>query len=421
MNNNKNLSLARQYTKISFILFYCAILCSTIFFRQAIEHLRYIFILFLSISLFIEKQIILSCLKNKNFQYLFIFLIFSLISLILNYHDLSAIDEIVNWILIFFVGYVTSYHLQRKRNALFSILPITIFTVFIVVPLLVGDGLHHLDLSNRYRIQMFFDEKPNHLGLICSISMCTSFYFALKRSNLLDRAIFIISGIIALIVLIKTGARTAFLGSVLVCGGLFLFHYRRSTTTILVTLAIALCSLFFLNEYGLLKNNRIAKLGQGFKQDRSFQQRKLTWTIAADTIRAKPLFGEGFDTFRQQYKEGRKKYSSQPDFKEKFPFTIGNTNNAHNFSLHFLSETGIFGFFAITLFWISIIYNGIKAGQDATIVVSCSFILSYFAFQLNMSLYGSQLSTILFSYAGLSSYVMDERTSRDKFSPFHNG
>jgi hypothetical protein len=35
-------------------------------------------------------------------------------------------------------------------------------------------------------------------------------------------------------------------------------------------------------------------------------------------------------------------------------------------------------------------------------------LISYLAFQLNMSLYGSQLSTLLFSFAGMSSYVIEE-------------
>jgi hypothetical protein len=44
------------------------------------------------------------------------------------------------------------------------------------------------------------------------------------------------------------------------------------------------------------------------------------------------------------------------------------------------------------------------------LLVSGALLLSYLSFQLNMGLYGSQLSTLIFSLAGLSAYEIDEKS-----------
>lgn len=53
-------------------------------------------------------------------------------------------------------------------------------------------------------------------------------------------------------------------------------------------------------------------------------------------------------------------------------------------------------------FWIYIILAGLKSKNEIAMIISGVFLLSYIALQFNMSLYGGQISTLLFSLAGIS-------------------
>jgi O-antigen ligase len=400
-----------KYKKIIdnlFILLICALLCSTIFFRAAIEHIRYAFLALIFLYFIKEKKIIGNLLSSFHLKLLLLFFLIAAISLLANSKNILFIDEVANWILVFSAGYITSSKLEKHRSKIFVLIPITLFTAFIVTPLILGDGFKYIDLADKNRLQIFFAERANHLGLICGISVFISFYFSVIKNNSSDRLFYGFLTVISFIILIKTGARTAFLATISTCILFIFFNYSRSLKILFVAFFIFTCGAIVLTQADILKNNRIVKLTQGIKSDVSFQQRKLTWAIARDTIKDNLLFGAGFDTFEMQYKKYHELYASKPNFAEKFPYTIKKTNNAHNFSLHFLAETGIFGFFVITFFWFSIISKGITKHTDTTIVVAGTFLISYLAFQLNMSLYGSQLSTLLFSFAGMSSYVIEE-------------
>ena len=392
----------------SSIILISALLCSTVFFRAAIEHIRYIFIAIIFISIFSDKILAKKILTNSHLHTLAIFFLISVVSLIANKHSISLVDEVLNWTLVFVAGYVSSFHLGQNRDKIFVLIPITILTIFIIVPIILGDGFQYLDFSEKRRLQIFFTQRANHLGLICSISFFISLYFALVKADVLDKIFFIVLGFISFIVLIKTGARTSFLAAILVCFPFILWNFKKSAKLLFLTIIIFSSCILIFTQSDILKNNRISNITKGVKNDKSFQQRKLTWTIALDTFKSNPILGSGFDTFEEQFKKGRKHYASKTDFNERFPYTIGNTNHAHNFSLHFLAETGILGFFAMTFFWASVIYKGFIKNNHTTRIVAGAFLISYIAFQLNMSLYGSQLSTLLFSFAGISSYAIDE-------------
>ena len=167
---------------------------------------------------------------------------------------------------------------------------------------------------------------------------------------------------------------------------------------------MAICAVVAL-FYTPLKNNRIiSSVTIGLKEDISFLQRFFTWNVAYTSFSQQPIFGRGFDTFSEQYAEEMEKYKNDQEYQKKFPHTIPTTNNAHNFFLHLLAETGIAGLCAMLLFWATIVRKGIRAGNAISPAVAGMFLISLIAFQMNMSMYGQQVSTILFAFAGLSSY-----------------
>lgn len=397
-----------KYIKSLFILLISINFCALIFYRYALEHIRYIFITLIFLTFFINKNIVIKVTQNIGFRALLFFLVISSISLLTNSHSLKYIDEVVNWIIIFTAAYFTSFHLGTNRAKIFILLPIVLFTVYIVVPGLIGDGLHYVNPLSPRRLHIFFAQRANHLGLISGIATLVTLHFSLTKTLLSDRIAYSLLTLFSLLIHISTGSRTVFAATLLVCGIWVLWRFRKSTRTILLIVGTVAVAALLVLQFNALGNNRLTRLGVNARQDVSFQQRILTWTIATDTIREKPWFGEGFDTFEKQFKAGRRHYASLPDFKQRFPHTSGNTNNAHNFSLHFLAETGIFGLATITFFWFFLIYKGFRIKTDTGLIVSGALLLSYLSFQLNMGLYGSQLSTLIFSFAGLSAYEIDE-------------
>ena len=405
--NKKN---TEKYIGFAFILLMCGSFSSMIFYRYALEHIRYIFIILIAATYFINKEILNDLSKNREARVLLIFFIISLIGLILNDNSIKNIDEIANWILIFGSGYITSFYLKKYRPKILIFIPLALFTVYIIVPLLIGDGFRYIDPSSHIRLHVFFAQRANHLGLISGISTLIAFHYLLKKSSPADKIFFSILAIASLLIHISTGSRAVLLAMLMVCGLLVLWRFRNSAKTILLIVGTVALLTLLITQSGILGANRLARLGFNIQQDKSFQQRMLTWTIAKDTFLEKPWLGEGFDTFEKQFKSGRKHYAALPDFAERFPYTSGNTNNAHNFSLHFLAETGLLGLSAITFFWFSLIYRGFRCRTDTGVIVSGTLLLSYLSFQLNMGLYGSQLSTLIFSLAGLSAYEIDEQS-----------
>jgi hypothetical protein len=56
------------------------------------------------------------------------------------------------------------------------------------------------------------------------------------------------------------------------------------------------------------------------------------------------------------------------------------------------------------IFWATVVRRGFQGGNIIAPAVAGMYLISLIAFQMNMSMYGLQISTILFTFAGLSSY-----------------
>lgn len=149
-------------------------------------------------------------------------------------------------------------------------------------------------------------------------------------------------------------------------------------------------------SYAQQKEARISSLADSEEVLDSFLERELIFILAKDSFLRSPIIGEGFDRFSEIYQNNISTYSQQEGAQEKYAYILTSTNNAHNFSLHFLTETGILGFLCMNGFWILIIRNGLKSKSDTAKIISGIYLLSYIAFQFNMSLYGNQMSTLLF-------------------------
>jgi O-antigen ligase len=343
--------------------------------------------------------------RTNSFLALVSFLAVALTSLILNGSPLSRIDEVVNWIAIFISGYIASIMTKDRNTWFLWVLPITLVGAIIIYPGLTGAGWGHLNILSEVRLTTNFEQRANHLGLICGMFAFAASGLAL-RSTSCERIVLILLASTSAFLLFRTGARASFLGTAIILSGWLIWNLLKTRRTVLLfgIFIGGLCVLALL-LHSPLKNNRIiSSVTTGLEQDLSFMQRYFTWNVALTNIKQHPIFGLGFDSFSDQYKREKEKYDNDSDYRKKFPYTIPTTNNAHNFFLHFLSETGIAGLATILWFWATIILKGFHGVNKISSLVAGMFSIALIAFQMNMSLYGSQLSTILFAFAGLSSW-----------------
>ena len=392
------------YFSKAYILVFAAMLGFCIFFRHGVEHSRYVLMGMTFIFFITHKNHFKELCTSDSFLALLSFFVVALVSLILNSVSLSRIDEVVNWIAIFISGYVASAITQDKNARFIFVIPIALLGAIIVFPGLTGAGWSHLNILSEERLTLFFQEKANHLGLICGMFAFATSYYGARRSGWVRAGSFLLSGI-CLFLLFRTAARASFLGTAIIFSGLFFRKAQKMRKEMLVTLIIAgICGLAFL-FYSPLKNNRIiSSVTTGLEEDLSFLQRFFTWNVAYTNFAQRPLIGRGFDTFGDQYAEEMEKYKKNQEYQKQFPYTIPTTNNAHNFFLHLLAETGITGLCAMLLFWATVVRKGFRDGNAISPAVAGMFLISLIAFQMNMSMYGQQISTILFAFAGLSSY-----------------
>jgi O-antigen ligase len=395
-----------EYVYFLFILLFVLAIFFTFSFRRGIEFTRYALIaLTLAIS-FLKTNYLKQILHNNIFIILLLFIVISSASLLYNNHNLAKIDDAVNWTLWYIFGFIVSRILKDDTILILFFIPIFLFLCQISYPFFTGTLIGNLNFLNGNRLDLFFSGKPIHLGIFAGISTLTALYIFIKFKNKYIRIIYFLLTISSFLVLLSTGTRTSFVGTTAAIAiTLFYFFYKKIRPSHLVIAALSfltIASLFMMNNNGA----RISSLSDSKALIDSIKERELIFIIAKDSFFRSPLIGEGYDRFSEIYQDNIKKYLMDEKSKEKYKYVVKSSNNAHNFSLHFLTETGILGFLCMNTFWILIIFNGLKHGNDTTRIISGIFFLSYIAFQFNMSLYGNQMSTLLFSLAGLSGATM---------------
>jgi O-antigen ligase len=298
--------------------------------------------------------------------------------------------------------------IQEKSNRIFLIIPFALVGSIIIFPGATGAEWGHLNIFSNTRLDLYLEGKANHLGLICGMFAFTTAYLGSQQKGQKRIFYFLFAGA-CMFLLFRTGARASFIGTIVVFSGWLLWKARSMSTKkkfiFLLAGMIALGGIF----YSPLKDNRIVTtVTSGLEHDRSFLERFFIWHVAYKNFLQRPLIGTGFDSFAEEYKAEAQNREANQTYKEKYPYAIPSTNNAHNYFLHFLSETGILGLGAMLWFWFSVIMRA-KSKNPAAAPVAGMFLISLIAFQMNMSMYGSQLSTILFAFAGISSYSIKKK------------
>lgn len=386
----------------SYIFLFCTSIFFTFCFRKGIEFTRYAMIVLTACILFSDPKMLKKLISNYFYLLLLFFISISAISLTYNNSSIANIDNAVNWTLCFIFGFLFFNILKFNSFLIFFALPIILFLTQIIFPFFYGTLLDNINFISGRRLDLFFNDKPIHLGIFAGVSSFAAFYIFLGSINKYLRHIYFIFFIFSFIILLSTGTRTSFIGTMITLALILILHsYKiiQKKYFLIAGIFILITSTLFILT---LNKSRISTLTDTESLNDAYLQRELIFIIAKDSFLRSPVFGEGFDRFSDIYTQNIINYSIENNATGKFIYVLPTSNNAHNFSLHFLAETGIIGFLCMNFFWLLIITTGIKSKTDISRITSGIYLLTYIAFQFNMSLYGTQLSTLLFSLAGIS-------------------
>jgi hypothetical protein len=128
-----------------------------------------VFLGLLTLHLCEERCTLKDLFSLPSFAALLAFLATAAIGLALNGQPLSNVDEILNWMIAFAAGYLTTRFLGEHRSLLLMVIPITLVGVYILHPLFIGQELEYLNPASPDRLERYFIERPNHLGVICPL------------------------------------------------------------------------------------------------------------------------------------------------------------------------------------------------------------------------------------------------------------
>ena len=343
---------------------------------------------------------------SKELWLLTAFLGTACIGLLAGHHSLKGIDRILNWILALGAGFMAAATLGDKKSWLLAALPLGLLGYTLGAILLHTFGYTEVNIFAPERLVLFYTDgtQANRLIILCGTAVLSSFFLAMNpRKNIFPRAFYACATGILFILSFLTNARTGFFALLLTSAMMLLVTFKKNIKRIiiagLILAAITLC--IAQSPWAKKPAQRYKNVATHVKTDESFRQRFFIWHAAWNTFANNPIIGHGFSTFRQAYHNEYSTAKKAPDFRKKYPCINPSTNNAHNFFLHFLAETGIIGWLLMTGFWGMVMWKGFHASSMLGGTIVCVFILALLEFQLNMNLYDRHVSTVLFTYAGI--------------------
>ena len=339
---------------------YNFVLCSLIYFLP-FSLITGPFLPDLTISLisliFLKKILLKKELKkyfNNIFSYIFfIFYIYIIIRSLTSNNPLLSLESSLFFIRFLIFIIVTKYLYENIKNFNFN------FFVAILIPLIIiiFDGSMQLFFGHN----MFLQDKPgNRLYLFTSNEWIFGSYasrilpllFAFVFLNTYKSFIFILIAITVLVMfdllIFSSGERAAFfllsLSTVYIIILTKKYKYIRLISLIISIFFIYLLLTFSTEIKYRMIDQTAEQIGLGYEYTNIFSdQHQRHYFTAYKMFIDKPIFGHGPKMFREVCKEAEYKHFN------------GCSTHPHNVPLHFLSETGIIGFFfyLVIVFYLS--------------------------------------------------------------------
>ncbi len=216
------------------------------------------------------------------------------------------------------------------------------FIVIILLFWLVKDPsmIYQLETQGRTRLGGAV-YSPNELGIICSVTIWSTYYLFFKQ--ILNKKVFIITIAIALAIIILTNSRTSI---VIAFGSILYMLYKQNIMNKIIIIFMGTFGLFF-----ILMTFSINDLGYGndpLEELKTLNNRTYIYQVAFDGIRQNPWFGTG-------YVEGTKEF-----LKENFTQDFWLPPHTHNGYIEIALSLGLPFFIIFFLISIRMLFISIK-------------------------------------------------------------
>ncbi len=216
------------------------------------------------------------------------------------------------------------------------------FIVIILLFWLVKDSsmIYQLETQGRTRLGGAV-YSPNELGIICSVTIWSTYYLFFKQ--ILNKKVFIITIAIALAIIILTNSRTSI---VIAFGSILYMLYKQNIMNKIIIIFMGTFGLFF-----ILMTFSINDLGYGndpLEELKTLNNRTYIYQVAFDGIRQNPWFGTG-------YVEGTKEF-----LKENFTQDFWLPPHTHNGYIEIALSLGLPFFIIFFLISIRMLFISIK-------------------------------------------------------------
>ncbi|ACV67589.1 O-antigen ligase family protein [Desulfohalobium retbaense] len=373
------------------------------FWYHGIEKTRYILLFLFAIILYKNSKIISYLIKNTFTYLLLAFSFFVFISLQTNNISLTNLDEVLNWAITFYLTITASIILKDKEKYILYSLIISVFLFFIISNLLFFLNIAEENQNSHIYFQNLFDFNYLHLALVFGATSIINIVFLTQSKSYGLKFFHFLAFLASAFMLIKTTSRGVIGGCALSASIYYFYHAKLNSKHILIFILIAFSFsiILFKTPQGIRTKNEIIQTFTATEKDKSLRMRFFLWYASFKSFLDKPFSGNGFENFRNTYEKQYHIYKNNKKLQKKFPLVKSSDKNAHNFFLHFLLETGIFGTLAITLFFCSIIFYGFNRFSMTSIASALALITSLVHYQVNMDLYSPLPSTLTFTLCGV--------------------
>lgn len=336
---------------------------TAIFFVAIIPQLGF---LLMYIYLFLKRSDLIDCIKQdlSNKFNTFVLAVLAIMAIISTMLTIAPLQVSILY-LVYIIGIILGFYAIRISSVakeeflkmyLYSVSIFTVFGIFqwvfhIEVVKQVGPLLINIFFLNGNRISSLAGHPMVLAGLATFAFLVGIILTIYYKSNI--RYLYLFLSFIALLNIVFTGSRAAFLAAIL---GLFLILFFMYPKKVFINLLIIVSFLLFL--FGLTKIETYLVLGnkgvtnqstiERFKTDNTGSGRVGLWKDSISLIQNKPFFGYGPDSWN---------IAMHNFVKDKYHNEEGDITDSHN---TFLSLSIHFGVIFATIFMLFITYKIIK-------------------------------------------------------------
>ena len=269
-----------------------------------------------------------------------------------------------------------------------------LFVLLLFLTTLISVAVHFTSPNPLAVAQLFF-KHPSRAALFLAVSILMCAFFSLRPKTKIKIRVFFIGLSLWFLALMYVMQELTPLASLFVCLVLLLANViplpKLKWLVVVGVLGLGWVVLTFSPKFNYLKQNPLQRV--------TVNHRYNMWKAALNMFEEKPLWGQGFRSFKQKYKQFLDK---QDKFYNPSLLASG-YEDPHNLNLTLLAELGLIGWAWVSCFFMFIFYSGLgKYRKNQTLfLISLLIFLIYLNMQLHVHLNVHSVMAIWFWLIGL--------------------